>query len=156
MANSPTSPLAEQLEKDFLAAFKAKSDETLVSVLRLLKTAVKNAEIAKKEKLTEAEIQKVIAGEMKKRRDAIELYRQGNRADLAAQEEKELAVLAGYSPEQLSEEAVKAIVVKIVAGAGETAAGDFGKIMGQVMREVKGQVDGGMVSRLVKEALAPS
>lgn len=145
--------LAVQIENDFLTAFKAKNDELLVAVLRLLKTAIKNAEITKKGQLTDEEIQKVISSEAKKRKDALESYRQGGREELAVKEEQEMAILEKYLPEQLSEDKVKELVSQVIAEAGEVTPKDFGKLMGQVMAKAQGQADGGLVSRLVKEAL---
>ncbi|MFH1173074.1 MAG: GatB/YqeY domain-containing protein [bacterium] len=145
--------LAERIENDFLTAFKAKNNELLVAVLRLLKTAIKNAAITKKGELTDEEILKVIAGEAKKRKDAIISYRQGNREELAVKEEQELVILEKYLPAQLSEADVQALVDQVMASAGEVLPKDFGKIMSQVMAKAQGQADGGLVSRLVKEAI---
>ncbi len=153
MESSKASPLEELIEKDFLTALKSKRDEILVSVLRLLKTAVKNAEINKKEKLTVEEIQKVIASEVKKRKDSIESYQKGQREDLAAKEQQELEILEKYLPQQLNEEELRVLVQKVIAEGGSVTTKDFGKIIGQVMARAGGRAEGGMVSRLVKEKL---
>ena len=154
MANEQVSSLEEQIEQDFLTAFKAKNDEILVSILRLLKTAIKNAEIAKKDKLTNEEILKVISSEVKKHKDSIEAYQQGGRADLLEQEQKELVILDQYLPEQLSDDKVKELVIKAIRAVNPAGPQDFGRVMGKVMAEAKGQVQGDKVKKIVQEQLS--
>jgi uncharacterized protein YqeY len=148
--------LQQQIEQDFLVAFKAK-EEKMVSVLRLLKTALVNKKIermvAKDDFLPDEETISVIKSEVKKRKDSVESYRAGGRADLAAKEEAEIDTLEKYLPEQLSAEVVAEAVRQTI---GELAAGsaDFGKVMGATMKKLGAAADGQLVSRLVKEALA--
>jgi len=145
--------LKEQIEKDFKQALKIK-DEVVVSTLRMLQAAITNAEIAKMRKeLTEEEIQKLIKSEIKKRKEAIEDYKKGGRGDLASKEEKEIKILEKYLPEQLGEEEIRKIVGKVIAEIGPTSPKDFGKVMGQVMKEAGGRADGAVVSRMVREML---
>jgi uncharacterized protein len=145
--------LLEKITADLKAAMTAR-DELTVSVLRLLKSAIQNQEIAKGKKATglnEEEVQQVATSEAKKRRDSIEAFTKGGRDDLASQEAKELKIIESYLPQQLSEEEIGKIVQEVVAAsAGEK---NFGKIMSQVMARVKGQANGTVVSRLLKEAL---
>lgn len=145
--------IKEKLEVDLREAM-VNRDELVVSVLRLVKSAIHNQEISKQKKdkgLSDEETLQVLMTEAKKRRDSISLFRQGEREDLASQEEKELKIIEKYLPMQLAEEEVRKIVQEVVAKSGEDK--NFGKIMGAVMSQVKGQADGTLVSRLVKETL---
>ncbi len=144
--------LQERIENDLRAAMTAK-DETLVSVLRLLKNAFHNQFIAKKKELTEEEVVEVLSSQSKQRRDSIEAYTQGGRDDLAEKEKKELKIIKKYLPEQLSEDEVK----KVVQGVIDTLEGadkNFGSVMGHAMGKLKGHVDGKEVARIVNELVA--
>lgn len=156
-------PLEQQINADFLVAFKAK-DENAVKVLRMAKAALLNRKIeqklAKEEILTEAEAQAVIRSEIKKRRDSLAAYTAGGRQDLAEAEQTEINILEKYLPAQLSDEQVKSLVDEAVAEIGASKSGlpagrqaAFGQVMGLVMKKAKGQADGQTVSHLVKEAL---
>ncbi len=81
------------------------------------------------------------------------MYEKGSRPELAAQEKKELEIITRYLPKQASEEEIKAIIAKIIAESGATGTKDFGKVMPQAMKELKGKADGKMVQQLVKESL---
>lgn len=107
-----------------------------------------------KSKLSDQEIQEVIASEAKKRRESIEAFAKGGRQDLADKEKKELEVLQKYLPEQLSEEQIRALVKDAVAKTGATSIKEMGKVMAALMPQVKGKSDGAMVSNIVKELLA--
>jgi uncharacterized protein len=144
------------LEKinDDLKTAMSKREELMVSVLRLIKSAVHNQEIAKKKKekgLTDEEVIQVVSSEAKKRRDSIDAFQKGGRQDLVDQEQKELAIITTYLPQQLSEEVITKIVQEVVVGSPDEK--NFGKIMGQVMARVKGQADGTLVSKVVKATL---
>ncbi|MCK5357549.1 MAG: GatB/YqeY domain-containing protein, partial [Elusimicrobiales bacterium] len=95
----------------------------------------------------------IIKSEIKKRKDSITAYTEGGRTDLAKKEEAELETLSKYMPEQMSEEAVNEVVKKIVSGLDDAGPTDFGRVMGQAMKELKGQADGTVVSEAVKKAL---
>ncbi len=147
--------ILEQLDIDFNQALK-KRDELVVLTLRQLKSALVNAEIAKKrQKLTDEEIIKVLKSEVKKRREAIELYRKGGRNDLADKEEKEIEIVSKYLPAELGAEEVRKKVKEVIAQVGAGGPTDFGKVMGMVMKEFKGQADGTLVNQIVKEELTP-
>lgn len=149
--------LFEKINRDYKSAF-TKKDEFSVGVLRLIKSAIQNEEIAKKKKdsgLSEEEVLRIFLSEAKKRRDSIEVFTKGGRIDLAAKEQRELDFITTYLPKQLSEEEVKKIVQEVVASLGEGIP-NFGAVMGKVMARVKGQADGTVVSRLVKEQLTAS
>jgi len=143
----------KQLEKDYLQAFKAKN-ELAVLVLRQLKTAITNAEIVKKrEKLTAEEITKLLRSEVKKRREAIELYQRGGRPELADKEKREIEVVSQYLPPELGEDEIKRKIAEVIKQLGVSGPPATGKVMSAVMKELAGQADGSLVSQLVKAAL---
>ena len=147
--------ILDQIEKDFIQSFKAK-DELAVLTLRQLKTALGNAEIAKKrQKLTEEEVVKSLKTEVKKRRDAIELYQRGGRPELADKEQKEIELINRYLPEELSTEKIRATVQTVIKQAGASSLQDLGRVMGLAMAQFKGRADGTAVSQIVKEELTP-
>ena len=143
----------KQLEKDYLQAFKAKN-ELAVLVLRQLKTAITNAEIVKKrEKLTAEEITKLLRSEVKKRREAIELYQQGGRPELADKEKREIEIVSQYLPPELGEDEIKRKIAEVIKQLGVSGPPATGKVMSAVMKELAGQADCSLVSQLVKAAL---
>lgn len=143
--------LSQQIEEDFKAAFKSK-DEVAKSALGNLKSALKNAQIEKKSELTEAEAISVIAKKVKQHRDSITEFEKGARADLVATETAQMKVLEKYLPQQMSEEEVRGLVKQAIADLNAAPA-DFGKVMKEVLNRAKGQTDGSVVSKVVKEEL---
>jgi len=146
--------LKEKIESDFLEAVKAK-DQIMVSVLRLLKSAIKNEEIKQIKKLDNRETEKVIRREVKQRNDSIVEYEKGGREDLASKEKSEIDILKEYLPEAMPEEEVKKIIEGVAAKMGEIGPDDFGKVMGVAMKEIAGRADGDIVGNIVKELLEP-
>jgi len=145
--------LKQTVEEQIKVALKA--GETLrLSTLRLLLSAINNEEIAKQKELSEEEIIAVVQHQAKQRREAIEAYEKGGREELAAKERQELEILNKFLPQQLSEEEVKKIVLEVVAGLSDDDKKNFGKIMGSAMTRLKGQTEGNIVSKVVKEILA--
>lgn len=144
--------LKEKIEHDLIESMKAHAEEKL-SVLRMLKSAIKNTEIAKQKELEEADILQILQGQIKSRRDSIDLYTKGGRPELAEKEESEIKILAEYLPEQLSEDEIKTIVAKAVTELGATGMQDMGKVMGKIMPEVRGKADSSLVSQIVKDSL---
>jgi uncharacterized protein YqeY len=104
-------------------------------------------------KLTDEEVVGVISSEIKKRRDASEQYKKGERPELAEKEESEIKTLSIYMPEQMSEEEVTKIIKETMKEIGASSPKDMGKLMGALMGKVKGKADGNMVSKIVKEEL---
>ena len=96
----------------------------------------------------------VITREVKRRRESIEAFKQGNRSDLVAQEEAELDVLMNYLPEQISRAEIIAVAQKVVDAVGAKGPSDKGKVMSQLMPQLKGKADGKEVSDIVSELLA--
>lgn len=145
--------LKEQIEKDFVFARKEKN-EAVVSTLGMLRAAIQNAEIAgMRKEFTDEDIIKVINSEVKKHKDSISEYEKGGRTDLADKEKKEMDILAKYLPAQMSEEEIKKIAEEKIKELGATAPGDFGKVMGAVMKAAGGRAGGDAVSKVVKELL---
>lgn len=144
--------LKEQIEQDYKVAFK-RADRGVISALRLLKAALKNAEIERREELTEAETMAVLKREAKKRREAMALYKQGNRHELYVIEEAELKVFEHYLPASASPEHIQAAVHAAIKELNATSAQDFGKVMKLAMERLEGSADGTAVSAAVKAAL---
>lgn len=128
-------------------------DAVTLSTLRLLLAALHNEEIRLRRDLVPEEIQRAIATLSKQRVEAIELYRQGKRDDLAQKEEAELAVLKRFLPQPLSEDEVKDLIRASIAEANATGIQDLGKVMKLVMPKVTGRSDGKRVNELAKALL---
>ena len=146
--------LQERLTEDVKTAMKAReAGKSRLSVLRMVKASIRNIEIDRKKELNDEEVLDVLAKEVKLRRDSMEDFRKGNRPDLVAALEEEIAILAEYLPAQLSEEEVRALVDQAVSQAQATTAKDMGKVMAILMPQVKGKADGKLVNTLVRERL---
>lgn len=145
--------LVEQINHDFLSAYKSK-DDAKSSLLRLLKSSIQNASIAKKAELTDEEVFKLIQREIKQRQDAIVEYKKGNRDDLAAKDESEIAILKTYLPSELSDQELEQIISETISSIGAQNPADFGKVMGAVMPKVTGRATGDRVSATVKKLLS--
>ncbi len=145
--------LKEQLDQDMKAAMRDKDALTL-SVVRLLKSAIKYREIELMKPLDDAGVLQVISSEVKRRRDSVEQYRAGNRQDLVDKEEAEIAVLQGWLPKQLTAEELKAKIDEVVKAVGAAGPKDMGKVMKALQPEVQGKAEGKVVSELVKARLS--
>lgn len=145
--------LKENLEKDLIEAMKQHDDEK-TSVLRMIKSALQNKEIEKKQELEDADVLTLIQSQIKSRRDSIEMYKKGGREELAEKEQKEIDLLIPYLPEQMSEDDVRAEVKNAITQTGASQISDMGKVMGMVMGKLKGKADGSMISKIVKEELS--
>ncbi len=145
--------LSEKLGEDLKAAMKGQ-DEPRVRVLRLLKTRVKEASVAKRDELTDDEVIKVVISETKKRKEAIELFEQGGRGDLASREKEEMDILQTYLPPQLTEDEVRTLAQEAVEEVGALDPRDMGKVMKVLMPRIVGRSEGSFASRTVKELLA--
>ncbi len=147
--------LKARIEEDFKAAFKSQ-DKFAMGVLRMIKAEMKNREIEKGAGyvLGDAEVVAVLSASIKKRRDSVELYRQGGRQELADAESKEIELLSRYLPAMMAEDELRARINSIVAGMGSPGPKQMGQVMKAVMADVGGKADGSLVSRLVKEALS--
>ena len=122
--------------------------------LRLAESAIYNAEKRDRRTYSDDEVAGVLAREVKTRRESIEAFRKGGREDLAAKEEAEIGILAGFLPEQLTQAQIDALVVEAVAATGAASSRDMGKVMGWLAPKTKGRADGRVVSQAVTKALA--
>ena len=145
--------LRERLQADTTAAMRS-GDALRRDVLRMVQNAIYNLEKTKKVTLSEDEILAVVTREVKTRRESIEAFRTGGREDLAAKEEAEIAILADYLPEPLTDAELRALVDEAVVATGATSARDLGKVMGWLSPKTRGRADGKVVSGLVAQALA--
>ena len=147
--------LLEQVSEDHIKAMKAR-DSLRISVLSMLKSAIKYQEIENKEKgkcLTDDDVVNVINKEVKKREESIEMYREAGRDELASKEAEELAILKEYLPEQLSEQEVEKYVNDIIAKLNATSQKDFGRVMKSVVAELKGKADPTAIRKAVEKRL---
>jgi uncharacterized protein YqeY len=144
--------LLKRFDGDLKEALKA-SDERKVSVLRMVKAAVKNKQIDKGEELTDDEILSVLATMVKQGRESIEQFTKGGRMDLAKKEEGEVAILQAYMPPQLSNDELDRIISDAIIEASAKGPQDMGKVMRVVMPKVKGAADGRHVNQRVKDML---
>lgn len=146
--------LKEKLTADLKEAMK-RHDQNVVSVLRMMLSALKNKEIEKRvEALLEDEMLQVLTTEARKRKESITSYQQGGRSDLAEIEKRELGIIKAYLPEEASEDEIRQAVKEVIAGMGASAdAKAMGKVMGAVMGRFKGRADGTAVQNIVKKEL---
>jgi uncharacterized protein YqeY len=153
--------LKQDIQNDTTKFLKA-GDSFLVGVLRMLLAALSTKEKDKKYKekvegdvvLSDEEVIDVIISEIKKRRDAVALYEQGNRHELAENEKKEIEVLKKYLPAQLPEEEIKKFIEEAISKTGAKEMKDMGKVMAELNPKIKGRADGGEVSKIIKGILS--
>jgi uncharacterized protein YqeY len=122
--------------------------------LRMAESSIYNAEKRDRREYSDDEVAAVVAREVKTRRESVEAFRKGGREDLASKEEAEIAILAGFLPEQLSEPEIAALVDEAIAATGAAGPRDLGKVMGWLAPRTKGRADGRLVSQLAGSALA--
>ena len=144
--------LTERLDQAFKDALKGQQ-QTALSTLRMLKTAIRNKEVEVKHPLEEAEILAVINTQAKQRRDAVAEYKKAGRQDLASKEEEELSILLSFLPAQLNPEELEAEVVRIITQVGASTPKDLGKVMKTAMAELAGRADGKVVQEIVRRRL---
>ena len=147
--------ILSKVEQNLKMALKAK-DKFLVSTLKFLLAQIRNKEIELRrteKKLTDEMVMGVIRQEIRKRKEAAILYRQGKREDLAEKEEGESQVLSKYLPQAFSAEKLAKIVQETIEQVKAKGPADFGKVMGAVMAKIKGKVDGSQVAEVVRKAL---
>lgn len=145
--------LRDQIQQSIADAMKNK--ETLrLSVLRGIKTALQHREIEELRPLTDPEVLRVIHSLVKQRKDSIEQFTRGGRADLVAQEEAELKVLESYLPPAVGEEQIRALVAEVIAQLQANSPKDMGRVIKEVMAKLAGQIaDGKLISEIVKQKL---
>ena len=147
--------LSEQIQNDMKTALLG-GDRFVGDTLRNLKAAILNEEVAQNKRdtgLTDEEIEKIIAREVKKRNESLAIYEQNNRPELAETERKEAAVLAVYLPKQLSEEEIREIAKNVIASMDIASPSMMGQVIGAVKAKAGNSADGATVARVVKELL---
>lgn len=144
--------LAEQLVADLRASMVA-GDTQRRDVIRFLRAAITNAQIDKHRELTDEEIQDIVRGQVKLRRDAIEMFVKGGRDDLAASETAQIGILQDYLPAQLGEDEVREIVRRVAAEIGAAGPRDMGRLMPALMAATAGRVEGRTLSALARQEL---
>jgi hypothetical protein len=144
--------LRQKLDNELKQALRS-GDTVRRSVIRLVLAAVNNAEIARQAKLEDGDILGVIAKEARQREESISAFKQGNRPDLVAQEEAELAILKGYLPQQMTRDEIVAEARQVIAEVGAQGPGDKGKVMPKLIAKLKGRADGREINAVVTELL---
>jgi len=144
--------LRQKLSDDLKQAMRG-GDKVRRSVIRLVIAAIRNAEIARQATLDNTDILGIIAKEVRQRRESIEAFKQGNRQDLVAQEEAELTILNEYLPRQITREEIIAAARQVIEGIGAQGPGDKGKVMPQLIAQLKGRADGREINAVVTELL---
>lgn len=146
--------LEVKFQKDLVSAMKNHQENT-VAALRSLKTAIMETKTAPngKKDLEDSDIIKIIQKLVKQRKESMDIYSQAGRHELADKEQQEMFALMNYLPKMLTESEVEEIVTKTIADLGATSIRDMGKVMGFINKTYAGQVDGSVVSRIVKSKL---
>lgn len=145
--------LKERLTADLRQAQKS-GDKARMTVLRLVIAGVKNAEIDKRGPLDDAGVIEVLSREAKQHRESISEFAKGNRQDLVDRNEEELAILMEYLPEQMSRADIQSLARQVMEQVSARGPADKGKVMGQLMPQLKGKADGKEVNEVVTELLA--
>lgn len=144
--------LKDQIDKDYLESYKAHNEEK-VSVLRMVKSGLQNAEIAKKDKLSDEEVITILKKEVKQRVEAGETYEKAGETEKKEQELKEIKIIEIYLPKQLDEASTREIVKKILSENSIADKSKMGQAIGLVMKDHESELDGKTVSRIVAEEL---
>ncbi len=145
--------LKQKLMDDLKQAMRA-GDKVRSLVIRLVVAAIQNAEIARQADLGDGDILGIIAKEVRQHRESIEAFRQGDRQDLVAQEEAELAILQGYLPQQMTREEIIAEARRVIEEVGAQGPADKGKVMPRLIAHLKGRADGREINAVVTELLS--
>lgn len=143
----------QQINEDLKEAMKS-GDKLKLETLRSLRASV--IEFNKSgtgKEMSEEDAQKILLNASKKRKDAIEMYKQAGRKDLLEKEEAELAIIASYLPEQLTEDQILGVLAGLIAQVGAEGPKDMGKVMGLAMKELRGKADGTLVQQCLKSLL---
>lgn len=147
--------LKTRLDADMKAAMKDREAGKLrLSVIRMVKSAIKNQEIELRHELSDEDVLGVLMKEVKQRKDSIEEFRKGNRNDLVETAEQEVLILQEYLPEPLTESEIEELVKAVIAETGAQSKKDMGKVMGLLTARTKGRADGKLVNQMVQKFLS--
>jgi len=147
--------LEEVIFNDMKKALKG-NEKLKLSTLRLIRAAIKNAEISKKDKLTEDEVIGIVTNNLKKLEESLDIFTKGQRPELADKAKKEIKIVKKYLPEQLSEEEIKKIVEETFVKYEFKGFQDIGPAMREIMPQLKGKADGKIVNKMVRDLLESS
>ncbi|OGO41537.1 MAG: aspartyl-tRNA amidotransferase, partial [Chloroflexi bacterium RBG_16_58_8] len=142
------SALKQKFSEDLKQAMKA-GETVRRDTLRMLIASVNNAGMAKQAALTDADVLGVVAKEVKRHQESIDAFKKGNRADLVAKEQAEMAILQAYLPRQLTRDEIIAAAKEVIAAVGAKGPGDKGKVMQQLMPILKGRAEGKDINDVV-------
>lgn len=145
--------LGERLNDDMKQAMR-NQDKFKLSVIRMIRSTIKNVEIDLKRTLDDNEVLDILNREIKQRKDSLQEFEKADRGDLADTVRKEIEVIAVYMPQPLTEEEIHAIVQQTIQETGASSKADLGKLMSALMPKVKGRADGKMVNQLVQQLLS--
>ena len=143
----------ERLTQDMKTALKS-GDKVRLETIRLLRSQIHNTGITKGKELSEEEVFEVMAKEVKKRKESIQMFEDGGRQDLVEKETREMEIISSYLPEPLNEKELETIVSEAIKEANAESIRDMGKVMAVVIPKTKGRADGKQVQELVKKKLS--
>ena len=147
-----TTGLSARLTEDMKQAMRDRDGERL-GAIRNARAAIKNAEIDAGGALDDPALERVLRTLVKQHRESIEQFRAGGRDDLVAKEESEMAVLQGYLPEQMDDDAIEVVVAEVIAAEGAAGGADLGRVMKVTMTRLAGRADGGAVRAVAQRLL---
>lgn len=145
--------LSERLNDDMKQAMRSQ-DKFKLSVIRMVRSAIKNVEIDLRKSLDDNEVLDILNRELKQRRDSLQEFEKAGRSDLAESVKSEINILQVYLPQQLNEAEIKEIVLQTIQETGASTKADMGKLMGALMPKVKGRADGKAVNQIVQQLLS--
>jgi uncharacterized protein YqeY len=145
----PNFMLKDKIVGQMQKAMKSK-DQVKLEALRMVAAQIKNREIEKQGKLTDEEVLNVLRGEVKKRKESVEMFKKGKREDLVEREKEQLEVIEEFLPQMMGRGEINKLVGQLISESKEK---DFGKIMGQAMKRVRGKAEGKVVAEVVRERL---
>ncbi len=146
--------IREKIEEDIRQSMRSQNRQRL-DALRFLKNAIQMVEKDQQKELDDTGVTEVIAKQVRERRESIRMFEQGSRNDLVAKESAELSVLEEYMPPQMSTEHLSTLIREVIQQVGAETPRDKGRVMGQLMPQVRGLADGAQVNALVDEILGP-
>jgi len=144
--------LQERVSDDLKKAMKS-GEKQRVSVLLMMKSAIDNAQIARRETLDDADVIEVLSREAKRTRESIAEFKKANRQDAVEKEESELVVILEYLPQQMSRDEIAELVRQVIVEVGAQSPKDKGKVMSKLMPQLKGKAEGQLVNEVVTQAL---
>jgi uncharacterized protein YqeY len=145
--------IEDRLQEDLKSSMKS-GEKIKVETIRMLRSQIKNAAIAKSEPLTEGDIVSALAKEVKRRKEALELYQKGGREDLSSAEARGIEIIESYLPKAMPQEEIENVISEVIVQTGASGLKDMGKVMSAAMARLKGLADGNLVQILVRKKLS--